>query len=62
MLPLRPWLCVLAVLVLSTCEASRPREPRLQPRVLLTDPQSAYLLDLLNLRLDQPTPTTLPRK
>lgn len=44
------------LLAVTGCTSAAPREPRVNPRVLLTDPESAWLLDLLNLRDDQPVP------
>lgn len=54
-------LALVALLGLAACVGpARPREPRVTPRVLLTSPACAWLLDLLNLNLDEPVPEFPP--
>lgn len=49
---MKPLLAILCLCALAACETAPP----LHPRVLLTDPEGAYILDLLNLRTDQAPP------
>lgn len=47
---LRPALALVLALALAFAAASCKAPPRLEPRVILTDPEGAFILDVLGVR------------